>query len=190
MHELSVEAGRELTKQARAAVRAALGGPKAATAPQHAELSRQGASFVTLYRDEVLHGCIGSLEAHAPLFEDVARNAVSAALRDPRAVPLALPDAESLTVEVSVLSPLERLPCTDEESALALLRPNQDGVLLRLGHRQGTFLPQVWSSLPDPRQFLAELRLKARLPADFWSPELEVYRYSVQKFAEKPRSAT
>jgi len=189
MHELSAEAGRELLTIARAAIRAALGGPQIPTKPQHAELLRDGATFVTLYRDRgnVLHGCIGSLEAHAPLFEDVARNAVSAALRDPRAVPITLADVDTLSVEISVLSPLERLPVTDEASALTTIRPHLDGVLLRHGHRQGTFLPQVWSSLPDPREFLAELRLKARLPADFWSPDLEVYRYGVQKLVEKTR---
>jgi AmmeMemoRadiSam system protein A len=187
MHELSTEAGQELLAIARAAIRAALGGSGAQMTPNHAELLRSGATFVTLYRGAALHGCIGSLTARVPLCEDVAHNAVSAALRDPRAVPLTLSDVDSLSIEISALSPLERLPITDEASALSILRPHVDGVLLRHGRHQGTFLPQVWSSLPDPREFLAELRLKARLPADFWSPDLEFYRYGVQKFVEKPR---
>jgi AmmeMemoRadiSam system protein A len=185
MDPLSATAGTLLLQLARAAIREALGGAKAQQ-PTHDELSRRGATFVTLYRGEVLHGCIGSLEARTQLCEDVARNAVMAALHDPRAVPLELEDVEELGVEISLLSPLERLACTDEASALALLRPHLDGVLLRHGRNQGTFLPQVWASLSDPREFLAELRLKARLPATFWAPELEVYRYSVQKLVDKP----
>lgn len=187
MHELSADAGAILTGRARAAIREALGAPKIRAAEVPPELLRDGATFVTLYREGILHGCIGSLEAHAPLAEDVAHNAVAAALRDPRATPLDLSAVDRLGVEVSVLSPLERIAVTDEASAIAALRPNVDGVLIRYGRHQGTFLPQVWASLPDPVDFLAELRRKARLPADFWHPDLEVYRYHVQKFVEKPR---
>ena len=47
---------------------------------------------------------------------------------------------------------------------------------------RATFLPQVWESLPDPRDFLAELRRKASLPARFWHPRLQVSRYTVEKY--------
>lgn len=187
MTQLSTQEGLTLTATARAAVRAALGAPSTPL-PKGAPYDEPGATFVTLYRGEVLHGCIGSLEPRTQLAQDVAHNAVAAALRDPRATPLSLADVEELGVEVSVLSPMERIPCADEASAIAALRPHQDGVLLRYGRHQGTFLPQVWKSLPDPGEFLSELRQKARLPADFWSPGLEVYRYTVQKFVEPPRT--
>jgi AmmeMemoRadiSam system protein A len=186
MPELTAKEGTLLTLLARNAIAEALGGPRGAR-PSGAPFDHPGATFVTLYRGEVLHGCMGSLEAHSRLSEDVACNAVSAALRDPRAVPLDLADVQDLTVEVSVLSPLQRIPCTDKASAIAALRPYEDGVLLRRGRSQGTFLPQVWKSIPDPRQFLAELRMKARLPTDSWESDLEVYRYSVEKFIDKPR---
>ncbi len=187
MSELSAEDGEILTVLARGAIREALGGPPAAP-PTHAPFDRHGATFVTLYRGEVLHGCIGSLEPHLPLSQDVASNAVAAALRDPRAVPLRLRDVESLTVEVSVLSPLERLNVKNRAATIAALRPHHDGVLLRRGRNQGTFLPQVWSSIPDPQEFLTELRSKARLPEGGWEPDLEVYRYSVKKFVNRPQS--
>lgn len=187
MTQLSDQEGSVLAAIARAAVREALGAA-ASPLPAGGVFDRPGATFVTLYRGETLHGCIGSLEPRARLAEDVAHNAVAAALRDPRATALSLSDVELLGIEVSVLSPMERIPCASESEAIASLRPHHDGVLLRYGRHQGTFLPQVWKSLPDPLEFLSELRQKARLPASFWSPELEVYRYSVQKFAEHPRS--
>lgn len=187
MTQLSTQDGLTLTATARAAVRAALGAPSAPL-PVGAPFDQPGATFVTLYRGGTLHGCIGSLEPHTQLAKDVAHNAVAAALRDPRATPLELEDVDELGVEVSVLSPMERIRCTDEASAIAALRPHQDGVLLRYGRHQGTFLPQVWKSLPEPHDFLSELRQKARLPANFWSPELEVYRYTVQKFIEPPQT--
>ena len=83
------EEGQLLCTYARQCIAEALGGPPAQP-PTSDTLQCEGATFVTLYRSDVLHGCIGSLEAHQPLLQDVADNAVSAALRDPRATPLLL----------------------------------------------------------------------------------------------------
>lgn len=175
--------GELLLSIARAAIRQSLGGPTL-TRPSDPAFLRQGAVFVTLYRGTVLHGCIGSLEAHRSLLDDVIDNAVSAALRDPRAVPLSLAAVDGLRIEISLLSPQERVPCHDEDSALAALRPGEDGVVLRCGGRRATFLPQVWESLPDGHEFLRELRWKAGMDPDRWPRELEVYRYHVEKLAE------
>ncbi|HNF99495.1 MAG TPA: AMMECR1 domain-containing protein, partial [Pseudomonadota bacterium] len=65
--------GLALCQYARASIRAALGGP-GAVPPQNPAFDKDGACFVTLYRDGELHGCIGSLEAHQPLLADVAEN--------------------------------------------------------------------------------------------------------------------
>ena len=186
LEALNIEQGELLLSVARTAIREALGA-EPTRRPLSPMLNEPGATFVTLYRGNVLHGCIGSLEPHTSLGVDVAHNAVAAALHDPRAVPLTLSDVDTLSIEVSLLSPLERMDCKDEASATLALRPHIDGVLLRHGRRQGTFLPQVWESLPDPRAFLTELRLKARLPPSFWAADLELYRYSVQKFTESAR---
>lgn len=173
----------ELLALARAAIRHALGGP-AVQRPADPRFQRPGAVFVTLYRGSVLHGCIGSLEAHRDLLDDIVDNAVAAALRDPRAVPLSLAAVDGLRVEISLLSPQERVSCHDEASALAALRPGIDGVVLRCGGRRATFLPQVWEAIPDGHEFLRELRWKAGLDPNRWPRELEVYRYSVEKMAE------
>jgi hypothetical protein len=178
--------GTVLLKLGRDAIRQALGGPRLAR-PNNPRLEARGATFVTLRRSEVLHGCIGSLEPRTSLLDDVIHNAIAAALEDPRATPLFLPDVALLTVEISVLSAMTPIPFTDEESLLRALRPQKDGVVLRYRSRRATFLPQVWEALPDPGEFLAELRQKAGLPADFFSPELEAYRYEVEKFVDPPR---
>jgi AMMECR1 domain-containing protein len=72
----------------------------------------------------------------------------------------------------------------DEADAIARLRPGIDGLILTHGHRRSTFLPQVWESLPDPRRFMAQLKLKAGLPADFWDEQITLSRYGVQKWKE------
>jgi AmmeMemoRadiSam system protein A len=143
-----------------------------------------GASFVTLMLDGELRGCIGSLEAHRPLLEDVQRNAIAAAFRDPRFAPLGHHEFAQVRVEVSELGASEPLEFESEVHALSLLRPHVDGLILEYGRHRSTFLPQVWESLPRPEQFLAQLKRKAGLPADFWHDELRLARYSVAKWKE------
>ena len=117
---------------------------------------------------------------------DVATNAFAAAFRDPRARTLRPEDIDRLVVEVSVLSPSEPLAFTDEAAARAALRPGIDGVVLRWREHRATFLPQVWEHLPDPASFLAELKEKAGLPADFWDAELTLERYRVVSATDPP----
>ena len=67
---------------------------------------------------------------------------------------------------------------------LAQLRPGLDGVILSSGGLKSTFLPQVWESLPDPRDFMTQLKRKAGLRDDFWSADVTLARYQVRKFKE------
>lgn len=147
-------------------------------------LREQGCSFVTLRRDGDLRGCIGSLEAYRPLGDDIAGNAVAAALHDRRFPPVTHRELEIINVEVSILTPSEALACADEIDAIEKLRPDIDGVILEYDDRRATFLPQVWEQLPDPRSFLRELKRKAGLPDDFWHADLRLRRYGVEKFCE------
>jgi AmmeMemoRadiSam system protein A len=176
-----------LAQLAREAIRHALGGPRPEP-PSQAWYREPGASFVTLHRPGgVLHGCVGSIEPERALVDDVAMNAVGAALADPRARPLELADVDRLEVEVSVLSALEALVFDDEPSAVAALRPGLDGVVLGFRRVRVTFLPQMWPRLRDPRTFLAELKRKGGLAADFWHSEVRVWRYTVESAIDEPR---
>ncbi len=71
-----------------------------------------------------------------------------------------------------------------EADLLRQLRPGVDGLVLECGHHRGTFLPAVWKDLPNPAKFLDQLKRKAGLTADFWSPEVEVRRYSTESWSE------
>lgn len=147
-------------------------------------LAEPGACFVTLTQSGKLRGCIGSLEARRPLVDDVKANALAAAFKDPRFAPLSSSEFNVTQIEVSLLSPLSRIEVRDEEHAAAQLEPGVDGIVLECGARRGTFLPQVWENLREPRSFLTELKRKAGLPADFWSGEMRLYRYRVEKWCE------
>ena len=93
-------------------------------------------------------------------------------------------ELERTRIEVSLLDTPEDLPCRDESDAIARLRPEVDGLILTCGNRRATFLPQVWESLHTPRLFLEHLKLKAGLPANFWSPQVKLSRYGVKKWKE------
>ena len=149
-----------------------------------ARLDEPGASFVTLTRRGALRGCIGCLEAHRALAIDVAQNAVAAAFRDPRFAPLTHAEFPTTRVEVSLLAAAHTIDFADEEDAIARLRPGIDGVILTHDGERATFLPQVWETLPDARRFLAQLKQKAGLPADFWDARMQLARYTVQKWKE------
>ncbi len=148
-------------------------------------LGDPGASFVTLKIDGMLRGCIGSLEPVRPLVEDVARNAWSAAFEDPRFPPLSPAEYPSLRISVSVLSPREPLPFTDERDLLSRLRPGEDGLVIEQEGRRATFLPAVWEELPEPERFLAHLKMKAGISGPLDGSRGRAWRYSTESFGEE-----
>ena len=156
--------------------------------PDHRWLGLPGATFVTLFTGGVLHGCIGSLEATRKLDEDVRVNAYAAAFRDPRFEPLTSREFVATRFEISLLGPASPLAAASEKEAIAALVPHRDGVTLWWRDTRATLLPQVWSSLRDPRDFLRALKRKAGLPADFWGPDVRLERYSVTHFDEAPEA--
>lgn len=150
-------------------------------------LRRQQSSFVTLHLRGRLRGCIGSLEATRALVRDVADNAYKAAFRDPRFRPLTEPELGGLNLGLSVLSPLETLPALSEADLIERVRPGIDGLVLEDGPFRGTFLPAVWSDMPDPRRFVTELKRKAGLAPDHWSDTLRIRRYTVESGSQDYR---
>jgi AmmeMemoRadiSam system protein A len=145
-------------------------------------LREGGSTFVTLQLNDRLRGCIGSFADRRPLVEDVAENAYAAAFRDPRFLPVSPKEFDSLQLHISLLSPLSLVEAKSEDALLALLRPGVDGLLLVDTPFRSTFLPQVWRSLVEPREFLTQLKLKAGLSAEHWSSSIQFFRYTVEEF--------
>jgi uncharacterized protein len=148
-------------------------------------LKENGASFVTLTEDGDLRGCIGALVPSQPLVEDVQYHAVAAALQDYRFPPVRPDELSVISIEISRLTLPQVLKYENPHDLLTLLRPKIDGVILKDGHRQATFLPQVWDQLPQPRAFLAHLCQKMGASSDLWERRLlEVSIYQVEEFHE------
>ncbi len=181
---ISDEQGRALVTLAREVILHELGGPEP-TRPAGRRFEEPAATFVTVTREGRLHGCIGSIAPRRSLADDVEENAVAAAFMDPRSSAFREEWIPEMGVEVTVLGPLEPIRFTSEEDLLRRIVPRVDGLLLRYGPYRGTFLPQVWESLPEPKRFLDELKNKAGLPRDFWADGVEVFRFRVQKWGDR-----
>jgi len=142
------------------------------------------ACFVTLHQHGQLRGCIGNIEAHQPLVNDVVNNAFNAAFRDPRFPPLQDDEFEQLHIHIEILTPPQPMQFSSEQDLLTQLQPGKDGLIISDGVHRGTFLPSVWESLPDPEQFLLHLKNKAGVPADYWSDSIIIQRYHTESFEE------
>jgi len=139
-------------------------------------------AFVTLHKYGQLRGCIGNLIGEKPLYLTVIDMAIESAVDDPRFPPLKLEELKDIEIEISVLSPLEKI---DDPKDIIL---GKHGVLVRKGFRSGVFLPQVaeetgWSK----EEFLSYLcSHKAGLPPYAWKEkDTELYIFTAEVFSEK-----
>jgi len=134
--------------------------------------------LVTLEVGGALNGCIGSVVPADPLGLAVPSLAWRAAFADPRLPPLAAEEYPALEIKLSLVGPLVPMAAGSEGELLAELRPGVDGLLVRWGTANATFLPAVWHKLRhDPTTFLRHLWAKAGLPPGHWPPGMEAWRY-------------
>jgi len=145
------------------------------------ELNQPKATFVTLKKDGKLRGCIGSLIAHQPFFDDLVKNAKSAAFNDPRFPPLTKEELDKIDLEVSILTEPKLVEYSDVNDLKNKIEIGKDGIILKLGSFQATFLPQVWEELNSFELFFAHLCAKAGLEVDCLSKHPTIYKYQVQK---------
>ncbi len=140
--------------------------------------------FVTLHVRNRLQGCIGVIEANEPLGEAIVRCAASAALEDPRFSPMKPEQIDELSIEISLLSPMEPI-------APEAIEIGRHGLFVRLHAQRGLLLPQVAvEHRLKPEQFLEETCRKAGLPRDAWrDPEAGLFGFTCEVFSERLNSA-
>lgn len=146
-------------------------------------LQEERATFVTLEISEQLRGCIGTLNARQALVLDVAANACAAAFNDHRFPRLGRSELGQVVIHISVLGPSEPVQFETQQELLEKIRPGVDGLILSEGSRRGTFLPSVWDQVSSPVEFVHHLKIKAGLPADYWSDSIRVERYTTESFS-------
>jgi len=149
------------------------------------KLKQTRGCFVTLTKSGSLRGCIGHIFPREQLYNAVIQNARSAATLDPRFSAVQADEVAGLRIEVSVLTEPRPLKFKSSDEMLGQLRPYEDGVVLQVGRRTATFLPQVWAQIPDKVEFLNNLSLKAGCEAAAWrGTDTAVLTYQVEAFEE------
>ncbi|MGH9243097.1 MAG: AmmeMemoRadiSam system protein A [Acidimicrobiales bacterium] len=151
--------------------------------PESPALNELASTFVTLERGVQLLGCIGTLRAVRPLYEDVMANAYKSAFADPRLAPISPDDFTAMDVKVSVLSPMRSVAAASKETLVAELVPGLDGVLLTVDDVRATFLPAVWQRVPTPDEFVDQLLRKGGL-TNGWTAGLQAFRYTTFDYAQ------
>jgi AmmeMemoRadiSam system protein A len=185
MH-LSVDDKKELLRIARESIALAIHErPAREFAPTSSTLKEHCGAFVTLHLRGELRGCIGYIEARFPLCETVEEVAAKAALEDPRFLPLTVEEFEDVDIEISVLSPLQRISNVDE------IEVGKHGLVIEGGYARGLLLPQVATEYGWGRDlFLSQTCRKAGLPSDAWKKKgvtISVFTSEVFSETEVPR---
>jgi len=145
---------------------------------------KKAATFVTLTLDGKLRGCIGTLIPHNTLFDDLTSNGIKAAFEDPRFSPLTQDEFKRVKIEISIIGPITSVAYQGFEDLRKKIKPYEHGVILRMGKKQGTFLPQVWEDLPDYDQFMIHLFHKAGIDPSYVEKAPEIFVYTVDKIIE------
>jgi AmmeMemoRadiSam system protein A len=157
-------------------------GKKLAVTETDPLLKEEMGAFVTLHKHGELRGCIGNIVGKGPLYLTVRDMAIEAATGDPRFPPVEPPELKDIEIEISVLSPLEKID--DPEK----IKMGVHGVLVRKGFYSGVFLPQVATETGWSREeFMSNLCAhKAGLPKDAWKDgSCDIYIFSAEVFSEK-----
>lgn len=138
-------------------------------------------AFVTLHEDGRLRGCIGQIVSENPLSVTISRMAAAAAFEDPRFSPLGKDEFERISIEISILSPLEKV--TDLEK----IKTGRDGLLVRKGFHSGLLLPQVATEQNwDRETFINQTFYKAGLiPSAIKDSETEIFSFTAEVFREE-----
>ncbi len=143
-------------------------------------LNERSGCFVTIKQAGELRGCIGSFQSERPLFREVAAMAAASASKDPRFHPMEADELNCFSVEISVLTSLQKITDIDE------IEVGRHGIYLEKNFSRGVLLPQVATEYNwDRSTFLQQTCLKAGLPKNAWQAEdTEIYIFSAQILKE------
>ena len=147
--------------------------------PDCAAAGALGGVFVTIHKEGQLRGCIGHIEADLTRGQVIARCAIQSCSADPRFPPVDASELLLLTLELSLLGPLERISGVEE------IEIGRHGLVVEEGWRRGLLLPQVASELRwDARTFVAQTCRKAGLPPDAVARGASLWRFDAEVFGD------
>lgn len=189
MKLLDLEEGKKLVNLARKSIEYYLKEERKLETPEDIsqKMRENRGVFVTLNKNGELRGCIGRPLSENPLVEGLIDSAISAATQDPRFPKLTLDELEDITIEVSILTPPERVEVENPKNYPDRINVGEDGLIVSCGGRRGLLLPQVPSEYGwDSEEFLSQTCVKAGVSPDSWLREdIEIKKFSAQIFKEK-----
>ena len=185
---LTLEEGKKAVRLAREAVELYVRDGKVLEKRLGGKFEEKRGVFTTLNKNGMLRGCIGFPYPIKRLDEAIIESAISAAVNDPRFPPVKLKEMEEICVEVTVLTPPEKINAKPVDLPKHV-EIGRHGLLIKMGPFSGLLLPQVAVEFGfDAEEFLSHTCMKANLPPDCWLTGAEVYRFEGQIFKEvKPR---
>ncbi len=144
------------------------------------------ASFISIYFNDELRGSMGSILPTRPLLDDIIHNAKSAAFQDPRFSPLKTSEYLQSSLELSLLTQPEELSYTCLEDIKKQVHAGEDGLIIKLGNKEASLLPQAWSQLESFEAFFSHLMHEADLNKDDINKHPQVLSFQVEKQIDKP----
>jgi len=184
----SDEEGRRAVKLARRVVEAVVRGDSIGEIAYPQKFENAAGVFTTLklYPSGELRGCIGYPDPTLRIIETIVNSARSAAMRDPRFNPVTVEELDGLIVEVSLLTPPEKVQVDDPSEYLERIVVGKHGLIVKRSLATGLLLPQVpveWNW--DVKEFLEHACLKAGVERNSWKrPSTEIFSFQGEVFAE------
>ena len=187
MSKLTDEDRKSLLELARTAIEVEINAGSKIRRPEKISpgLKEKRGCFVTLHKEGILRGCIGTIEPVRSLVFNVEENALNAAFHDPRFPAVEMDEVSDIDIEISVLTVPQKVDFKDGDDLKKKLKPKIHGVILSQGCHSATFLPQVWEQLPDRGDFLEHLCQKGGMGGGCWKDkDTTVKVYEAEYFSE------
>lgn len=183
---LDLSEGEKAVKLARKAITKFLSSKEIIKDEYEGIFSEDRGVFTTLNITNELRGCIGFPYPIQRLDKSIIESAIAAATQDPRFPPVKLEELDDITIEVTVLTPPEKIESERREDLPSMIEVGKHGLIVKFGNNSGLLLPQVAVEYNfDALTFLSQTCYKANLPLNCWMDErVEIFKFEGQIFQE------
>jgi len=136
-------------------------------------INQKAGVFVSLKKFGDLRGCIGTLmPTQGNIAQEIIKNAISAAVDDPRFSPVDVSELEDLSISVDVLS------APEEVKDISQLDPKKYGVIVSSGYKKGLLLPDLEGV--DTAEY--QIDIATRKAGIYPDEKVELYRFEVKRY--------
>jgi len=136
-------------------------------------INQKAGVFVSLKKKGNLRGCIGTfIPTQENIAQEIIKNAISAAVDDPRFSSVNVSELKDLSISVDVLS------APEEVKDISQLDPKKYGVIVSSGYKKGLLLPDLEGV--DTVEYQTDI---AKRKAGIYPGEkVKLYRFEVKRF--------